>query len=123
MAFVTGSHAYGTPNVKSDIDLVVLVSPADHRRLREQAAKAMTLQEILADVEAFEANPDNGYDQEDVVSLRYGRLNLLCTCSLKHYNVWKKGTAFLRGKKPVTRDYAVRYFKKLRKANSIGDSK
>ncbi len=52
-AFITGSHAYGEPTEKSDIDLVVLVGEDD--------------QSILAESD----------DNEGIGSIHYSRLNLI----------------------------------------------
>ena len=88
-AFVTGSHAYGTPIEKSDVDLVVFMSEEDLK--------------ILQEVSGSTGN-----------SLRFGNLNLLCVTDGDSYEVWLKGTRELREKAPVERTEAVAHFKSLR---------
>ena len=49
-AFLTGSHAYGTPTTNSDIDLVALVSPEARpmaRTVTPPAAIAVTMTRFL----------------------------------------------------------------------------
>jgi hypothetical protein len=96
---VTGSHAYGTPREDSDIDLVVFVSPADMKKLIGL--------ESGADAER--------YGSLAQVFLRFGNLNLICVDNDTDYDVWLKGTAALKARKPVTRDEAVVLFKQLQK--------
>lgn len=95
-AFVTGSHAYGTPRPDSDIDLVVLVSPEDMARL-------------------VKMDPDSTADRYGVMAssyLRFGKLNLLAVDNMTDYLVWLHGTLELIARKPVTRDEAVAVFKR-----------
>ena len=101
-AFVTGSRVYGQPRVDSDIDLVVFLSPADLERLTV-FGQQMTSPE----------DPD--YVMAGGIPFRFGDLNLLCVTDEKKYEVWKKGTRHLKRQKPVTRGFAVRYFRDLRK--------
>lgn len=103
-AFVTGSQVYGTPTVRSDIDLVVMVSPDDLKLLKDKAG--------------LQATGDSDPGPEDIgglsASLKFGKLNLICVTSQKAFNVWKQGTEDLEKRAPVTRDEAVEHFKKLR---------
>lgn len=94
LAFLTGSHAYGTPHAKSDIDLVV---PVD-------LSTAKKLWDLLTDEDA-----DYGY-----MTVYTGELNLILATSPDIYRVWKEGTAELIKRKPVTRDEAIECFERLR---------
>lgn len=88
LAVLTGSHAYGTPRPDSDVDLVVLVGREGVDKLSE-----------LADETGVVSCPGG---QEK--SLRFGKLNL----SPARLESWRKATAELVARKPVTRDEAVR---------------
>lgn len=80
--FLTGSHAYGTPNENSDIDFCVLVN----------------------DVQFFWTNSmEKG--------IRFGKLNLIAFSSIEKYMRWKDVTNSLIARKPVTRDEAIEAFK------------
>lgn len=68
-AFITGSHAYGTPNKDSDVDLVVRMSKATLKKLHE-----------LSGIK--EGEP-----------LRFGNLNLIACTNDLEMAVWKVGTA------------------------------
>jgi predicted nucleotidyltransferase len=99
-SFVTGSYAYGKPNSKSDIDVVVLVSPSDLKMLRE----------------ASDATENNEYLDNVPCStpLRFGTLNLICTISEKVFHVWRLATIELKKQKPVTRDVACTFMERAR---------
>lgn len=99
-AFVTGSHAYGTPHEESDIDLVVLVSEADLNRLMIVGTQDETVREYRKKTWG--------------TPLRFGGLNLLCCTTEAQYRTWRKGTAMLKQRKPVTREQAVTQFDLLR---------
>lgn len=96
-AFITGSRAYGTPTQKSDVDLVIRIDLGAYEVLKEFADRQV-----------------EGSDSEgEFRSLIFGKLNLICCSSDKEWGEWRKGTAELRTKAPVTRDYAVDYFRRL----------
>jgi len=99
---------YGTPTQESDIDLVVLLDDDNMKKLTGLAEQIGGL------------GSPGGVHYEDGISLRFGRLNLLCVTSEKHFNVWLKGTEGLTKMKPVTRDFAIEHLKKLRSNNDIG---
>lgn len=100
-AFLTGSHVYGTPKPESDIDLVVLVSPAD-------------LALIMAAHNASDRN-DTDYSGAVTASLKFGKLNLLLETREDRFAIWRLGTSELKTKAPVHRDVAVETFRALRK--------
>ena len=95
---LTGSRVYGTPTEKSDVDLVLLVSPA----LSDQLT-------FWCDDE--ETENENSYDNS---SVRYGKLNLLMVTKQIDFDVWKLGTELLIEEAPVERDRAVEVFDILR---------
>jgi hypothetical protein len=95
-AFITGSHAYGTPREDSDIDLVVFVSPNDLKKLA-----------------GVEGGDSARYGNLAQAFLRFGNLNLLAVDNDTDYEVWLKGTVDLKARRPVTRDEAVAHFKML----------
>lgn len=102
-AFVTGSHAYGSPGTDSDMDLVLYVTPKDLNRLR-----------ALADHE--EPSPlAQDYIYAGGTPLRFGRLNLICCTYEKYFEVWRDGTRRLKRMAPVTRQFAVAFMTKLRR--------
>lgn len=99
-AFLTGSQVYGTPHEKSDIDLVVLVSPSDLK----------TLCTLHSDA------PAEDYEGVTSSAIRFGKLNLLCVTTPEDLAVWREGTDELTARKPVTRPEAVELFKAKREA-------
>lgn len=101
-SFITGSHAFGTPNKDSDVDLVVVVS-------FETMDKLMDLEDD-PDQERSPTPPRS-------VSLRFGNLNMICVARKQEYDLWKKGTEHLIKMKPVTKQFARTYFAELRKEN------
>ena len=106
LAFITGSHAYGTPTEESDVDLVVPCS----------AKTALRLIELLETEAEETARYFTG--RTPLVTFRFGRLQLILAATPESYDVWKKGTQQLIKQAPVTRDEAVALFAKLReKAN------
>lgn len=102
-AFVTGSRACGAPRNNSDVDLVILASPEDIDILAGQAVHV-------------EAGSGEALGN---VSLRFGSLNLICLTDAADYQIWRKGTAALKARKPMHRQLAVaefdRRYEKLRK--------
>jgi hypothetical protein len=105
-AFITGSHAYGTPTADSDIDLVILVEPHQVSRLME-----------LSGIRWGEGST-TGYEHA-CVSAKFDRLNLLICWTELQYDVWRQGTDELKEDRPVTREQAVEKFKELRVASGL----
>lgn len=105
MAFITGSHAYGTPTKDSDIDLVV----------RMPTLVGWHLEHLISLDDGNQALPP--YPDKSL-SLRFGKLNLICCFDDKTYANWLEGTSELTLKKPVTRAEAVATFKRIREENS-----
>lgn len=101
-AFITGSHAYGTPGPDSDVDVVVRCD------LDVVAKLTALLDQPVADETG---EPGKDYPQ---LHVRSGRLNLLLCASDERFDVWREGTAELKTLAPVTRDAAVAHFKALR---------
>ncbi len=106
-AFLTGSRAYGFPNLGSDIDLVALVDDVDLAKLCDVADK-------ISDF-----GSPGGTHYEDGCALRFGILNLICVTDTNHFETWKQGTDELKAKAPVERDVAVEHLKKLRQEKKI----
>lgn len=118
-SFVTGSMAYGTPDKKSDVDLVVLVSPGDLVRLESRADPSPGPKFTGSDSDPGTAAGDRGLTR----SLRFGRLNLIAvTCPIA-FAVWVRGTADLKEESPVSRDKAVSHFRGLRVKHGLRDAK
>jgi len=109
-AFLTGSRAYGTPREDSDIDLVVLMSPADSRTLCDH---------VQGDDMAERGEYDSGGHS---FALRFGNLNLIVTTGWRHYACWRAGTEELVKRRPVTREEAVTHFTQRRKEFSQGNT-
>lgn len=107
MAIVTGSRVYGIPKSDSDIDLVVLVTPADLKRLMTVAGEVV--------------GGSAGGERCIEASLRFGKLNLLCVTDPVAYHVWERGTRELRDNAPVTRDVAVAMFQLLQKHCGVNE--
>ncbi len=98
-SFLTGSRVYGTPRDDSDVDLVVLLSVRD--------------KDILSE---FIDNQEEATDRYEGHGTNYvmGKLNLICVTTQVEFDIWKKGTEDLKAIAPVTREFAVDYFRKLR---------
>lgn len=104
-AFITGSHAYGTPHEASDIDLVVLMSPGDMDKLARESGMD-GWEELSADYKIPTA------------CLRFGKLNIICVTEQVDYDVWKEGTEELMKQAPTTREVAKSVFQRLRSEKS-----
>lgn len=109
-AFVTGSHAYGRPRPDSDLDLVVLIDPAQAEQLT-----------LCAD----SSHLGSAGDASDV-SLNFGPLNLICVSNADDYAWWAAGTRQLarealsdwnrgQGARGVTRKHAIHVLEGLRR--------
>lgn len=104
--FLTGSHAYGIPGPKSDIDLVVLVNEDELGLLEDQADFDKSI--------ANQTEDANYTRTAHTRSLRFGKLNLLCCKEEKVFEAWRIITWELKKKAPVPRDFAVEYMGKRR---------
>lgn len=98
LPFITGSVAYGTPTDESDVDLVALT---------DKFTMALLLRYLESDWDEYAGVPN-------LLSLCFGRLNLLLTTEPKDYDIWRQGTEELKERAPVMRDEAVAHFAKLR---------
>ncbi len=90
-AFLTGSHAYGTPTALSDIDLVVYVP----------------------DKKAHDflwGKTEGDCDDDDYPTIQFGKLNLVACFTLKRYDTWLQVTNELIEQKPVSREDAIKAF-------------
>ncbi len=97
-SFLTGSRAYGTPRVDSDIDLVVLVSQDDANVL-------------------WHNNGDSSLPASqnfDAPTLRFGDLNLIAIIDdedgRKQFEIWRDVTEALKQRAPVTKEEAIKAF-------------
>lgn len=97
MSFLTGSHAYGTPYAESDIDLVVLVT-------NEETCQ-------LADFADQVCGDERSGGDDAAASMRFGKLNLICVTNEGEYDAWRRATEDLIGRRPVTREEAVKAIK------------
>lgn len=103
-AFITGSHAYGIPHKDSDIDLVVLLTQEDLAKL-----------EIGCDPPKDEDEENRqAYITAGGMPLRFGKLNLIATTEPAQFEIWKRGTRALKKQAPVSRAFAVKFFRILR---------
>ena len=91
-AYLTGSHAYGTPRADSDVDLVV------HIPLGHEAAVLLKNASHVC------------FDGPSSMSLMFGRLNLIVFREIDEFDKWREVTDALASKAPVTRDEAVAAF-------------
>lgn len=118
-SFITGSRAYGPGarrshgNLHSDTDLIVFVTHKEIGKL-QAIADAPTQEDMEREKHYLQLV--GGY------SLRFGSLNLICVPSDEpsgplSYQICRKGTNILKTKAkshPVTREYAIEFFGKLR---------
>jgi len=93
--FVTGSQVYGTPTPgKSDIDVVVLISPDD----------------IIKLYDMDEVDQDEHHCSADT-SIRFGKLNLITCTTEEEFQAWWRARERCIKEKPVTRDRAIEIHK------------
>jgi hypothetical protein len=103
LPFVTGSHAYGTPRLDSDIDLVVYGSMHTLDALATQHESARP------------KHPGEQYhDMLRSGCLYFGRLNLIFITDTKLFDAWRAATEWLTRRKPVDREYAIRVHRRFR---------
>ena len=92
-SFLTGSFAYGTPRYNSDIDLVIWISEADLKWLKQEGGQWKTMRHTT--------------------SFKLGRLNLLCITDFDTWQKWREGTDRLIKQRPVTKAQAIAVFAQL----------
>jgi predicted nucleotidyltransferase len=102
-SFITGSHAYGTPRLDSDVDLVVLISPHAAEIL------ASHIPEEGWDGENHQVKNYGLPDEPKITNLVFGKLNLICLYNEKDFRNWKALTDDLIERAPVTREEAIEY--------------
>lgn len=85
-AFLTGSHAYGTPRPDSDIDLCVLMDNSQDMEL------------------LYQHSADRGSTGD---GLEFGKLNIIAHTQKWVFEAWRDATAELAARKPVTRHEAI----------------
>lgn len=95
-AFITGSHAYGSPSKDSDIDLAIRVDPQTAELLRSLS--------------------ENGDEP-----IRFGRLNLILCETDDQYLAWAMGTSILRKNPPHDKISAKKVLDELRVKLDIDD--
>lgn len=93
--FLTGSYCYGTPNDKSDIDMVVL---CDNKEL------------IQALVMMNEGTDNSGGPNDNTFSLRFGKLNIIVCLTKNAYCCWNTATIKCIEENPISRDGAIEVF-------------
>jgi len=91
MGFITGSRVYGTPREDSDLDLCVLVTKADFRKLLSRFTPEETTY--------IETSTD--------ASFKIGSLNLIAFTDESKYDAWYKATQLCKLRGPVTREQAI----------------
>lgn len=94
-AFITGSHAYGTPTPDSDVDMVVMIDPG--------------IVHLLAGI-----GQAGSFTEDGTIAIRFGKLDLICCTKEETYAEWVTGTTLLRQRLPVTREEAVACFEEIR---------
>ena len=111
-ALLTGSRVYGTPHGKSDVDLVICCTEEEAEILVEFVAPTKYSPEER-DWGLIEKNAPSC--PEAAYSITVGNLNLIIETDPDQFAIWKEGTRRLKRKAPVTREEAVKLFRKLRK--------
>lgn len=107
-AFLTGSHAFGKPTKRSDVDLVLLISADD-------VSSLITLATVETTAEYLGSNR---------LALRIGNLNLICCMNDEQYNTWKLAhekaclLAYERGE-GISKEEAAELFTSVRKEAGI----
>lgn len=103
--FITGSHAYGTPNENSDVDLVVLMDESVMHNIKDL-------------LEIPRIDPKTGYPNP----IYAGNLNIIAVHTDLEYDAWQNATNYLKSRRPVSREFAIAYIKEeKRKLRVHGD--
>lgn len=96
-SFITGSHAYGTPDESSDLDLVVRVDLITADKIKALAGGK--------------------------VPIRFGGLNLILATTDAEWAVWKVGTETMRRiGKPIGKKEAKEILDRIREQVGIRDN-
>ena len=96
-AFITVSRAYGTPTLKSEVDLVI--------RVDEKTAEKLT---------------DLG--ENGKIPVRFGNLNLILCTTDEEFAAWQVGTKHLEmQRQPTSRQEAMTVFNTIRSMLNIED--
>lgn len=103
-AFCTGSQVFGIPRPDSDIDLVLLLDADDVILLASHA------DQVEGGVGWEDAPPEYGNGQ---VTLRFGKLNLLCCIDENYYNGWKQATEDAMELRPLSKNESATFFEKV----------
>lgn len=89
-AFITGSHAYGSPTKDSDVDVVLYCDKKTLTKL----------------VELFGDGPTNY--KGTVKTIKSGKLNLMLCHNISEFEGWEKGTEVLKCVAPVNKEKATK---------------
>lgn len=109
MSFLTGSRVYGQPKGNSDIDMVVRLS-------RVEAAMLSRLADSSINREGENREYGEGGELPDMMTMRFGGLNIICCLTAGAYKAWKDGTKQCLDETPpggLPRKKAVKIFSKL----------
>lgn len=98
-SFLTGSQVYGKPTKDSDVDLVILMSPDEARRLNSFSDQKMRY------------DPDRYPDS--FLSCRFGVLNILVCTDPKQFAAWFLGTNECSASKPKNTAQATKVMAKF----------
>lgn len=106
---LTGSHAYGKPTSKSDIDLVMLLTPEQLKLFEKKAGGPEYYASLIPGAEAC---------------LRFGDLNIIAVTDPVAFAVWQKGTAQLENEprgisQDSKRKRAIEVLNRLRNIHGI----
>lgn len=97
-AFLTGSHVYGKPTKKSDIDLVVRMDAKELLQL------ARAIGQDISEAEHY------GHGS---VSLRFGKLNLIVCVNDTSWSAWDAATKVEEEFGPRSREKTVESFRTI----------
>lgn len=130
-AFLTGSRVYGTPRPDSDWDLVLLVDDATCDALKAAEETCIACGGTKKNSKGGDCVPceatgirvkkeaatltdsDRDHEMNDA-SFTVGRINMIVLTDPGMFEVWRKGTEFLKGKAPVDRATATKYLRRKR---------
>jgi hypothetical protein len=73
----------------------------------------MTVDELRVLAETSETIEES-YGETRSVSVRFGRLNIICITDEKLFDVWEKSTAHCVNMKPVSREWAMIFMERKR---------
>lgn len=98
-SLLTGSRVYGTPRKDSDIDIVILATPAEFQTFQRFSDDQGLLSEYHG--------PEEYCSGPRSLNVKSGGINIVVFTDPREYDAWQEATGLLERSAPVTRQTAV----------------